>query len=346
MRSLLICALAAGLAFGIAPSPADAKRLGGGKSYGMQRSAPAKPAQPPAATPNTPAATPNNAAAAAAPTAGAAAAAAAPKRSWMGPIAGLAAGLGLAALLGHLGLGAEFANFLMMALLAVVAVVAIRFLMRRFAGGNTASSNGRGLAYAGAGAGVGGDAGSAPSGGNNGRIDSPLSSLKTATAGALPGSAAASWGANASAAPQGDSAPVPGVTSTAMAASPVVLPAGFDTAAFERIAKAIFIRMQAANDTGDLNDLRNFTTPELFAELRLDLQERGPSAQHTDVVSVDAKVLECVEEPEHQVVSVNFQGLLREEAGTEAQPFDEVWHLVKPVDGSRPWAIAGVQQRV
>jgi len=27
-----------------------------------------------------------------------------------------------------------------------------------------------------------------------------------------------------------------------------------------------------------------------------------------------------------------------------AAPFDEVWHLVKPVDGSREWAIAGIQQ--
>ena len=54
--------------------------------------------------------------------------------------------------------------------------------------------------------------------------------------------------------------------------SAVSLPAGFDAPAFERIAKMIFIRMQAANDTGDLNDLRSFTTPEMFASIKLDLQ--------------------------------------------------------------------------
>ena len=110
--------LAAGLAFTLAPMESEAKRLGGGKSTGMQRSTPDKPAQ---STPATPAA-PTAAAAPAA--AGTGAAAAAPKRNWMGPIAGLAAGLGLAALFSHLGMGEGLANFVMLALLAVVAFVA------------------------------------------------------------------------------------------------------------------------------------------------------------------------------------------------------------------------------
>ena len=103
----------------------------------MQRAAPDKPAQSAPATPANPAANPNapgapaNAAAPA--NAGAAGPAAAPKRSWLGPVAGLAAGLGLAALFSHLGMGDEFANIVMLALLAMVAFVAIRWLMRRFA---------------------------------------------------------------------------------------------------------------------------------------------------------------------------------------------------------------------
>ena len=131
-----------------------------------------------------------------------------------------------------------------------------------------------------------------------------------------------------------------------MAPLPVLhaLPAGFDTTGFERIAKMIFIRMQAANDAADLNDLRNFTTPEMFAAVKLDLQERGASPNQTDVVKIDAQVLESVEEASRQIVSVRFHGLIREEIGGVAQPFDEVWHLVKPTDGSREWAIAGIQQ--
>ncbi len=145
-------AMSIGLAFTMAPIDAEAKRLGGGKSSGMQRSAPDKPAQSTPATPNN-AATP-----AAAPATAGAAAAAAPKRSWMGPIAGLAAGLGLAALFSHLGMGEGLANFVMMALLAVAAFFVIRLLMRRFAGGGTQRPS---MAMAGAGAGAGVAAGAA-----------------------------------------------------------------------------------------------------------------------------------------------------------------------------------------
>jgi len=118
MKTWLMALLVTGLAGALVPTDADAKRLGAGRPAGMQRAAPDKPVQP-AQTPATPAATPNNAAAPAAATA--------PTRSWMGPIAGLAAGLGLAALFSHLGLGEELANFVMLMLLAVAAVVAIRW---------------------------------------------------------------------------------------------------------------------------------------------------------------------------------------------------------------------------
>jgi len=122
-----------------------------------------------------------------------------------------------------------------------------------------------------------------------------------------------------------------------------VLPADFDAAAFARIAKTIFIRLQAANDAADLNDLRAFTTPELFASLRLDLQERGVAPQRTDVVTLNAELLDFAQEAERQIVSVRFHGLIREEADGGSEPFDEVWHMVRPNDDSRSWAIAGIQ---
>jgi len=122
------------------------------------------------------------------------------------------------------------------------------------------------------------------------------------------------------------------------------VPEGFDVAGFERIAKMIFIRMQAANDVGDLNDLRQFTTPELFAAVRLDLQERGQAAQRTDVVQLQAEVVDIARENNQQIVSVRYHGLIREEIDGAAAPFDEIWHLVKPDDGSREWAIAGIMQ--
>ncbi len=331
-KTWLIAVLVAGVAFVLAPSVSEAKRLGGAKSSGMQRSAPDKPVQQ--ATPATPAAP----AAAAVPTAGAATAAAAPKRNWMGPIAGLAAGLGLAALFSHLGMGEGLANFVMIALLAVAAFFVIRLLMRRFGGGSAQNS---GLAMAGAGAG--------------GRASGPVAvAPPTRFVDERPGMqqpVEAPMQRDALAPVIGsDLKPpisVPGLTPAAEVAAPAVLslPAGFDTEAFERLAKMIFIRLQAANDTADLNDLRNFTTPELFASLRLDLQDRGDAKQHTDVVKVDAQLIDFADEAERQIVSVRFTGQMIEEAGAAASPFDEVWHLVKPTDDSRNWAIAGIQQR-
>jgi predicted lipid-binding transport protein (Tim44 family) len=122
------------------------------------------------------------------------------------------------------------------------------------------------------------------------------------------------------------------------------LPAGFDAPAFERIAKLIFIRMQAANDAGNLDDLRQFATPEMFATFKLELQDRQGAKQETDVVQLHAQVLEFVQEGDQQIVSVRFHGLIREVKDEPTTSFDEVWHLVKPVDDSRQWAIAGIAQ--
>jgi predicted lipid-binding transport protein (Tim44 family) len=122
------------------------------------------------------------------------------------------------------------------------------------------------------------------------------------------------------------------------------VPAAFDSEGFARIAKMIFIRLQAANDAKNLDDLRQFTTPEMFAALKMDLLERGDEAQETEVKKVDAQVLDVGSDGGQQIVSVRFTGDLVEERGGPVVAFDEVWHLVKPEDDSRSWAIAGIEQ--
>jgi predicted lipid-binding transport protein (Tim44 family) len=122
------------------------------------------------------------------------------------------------------------------------------------------------------------------------------------------------------------------------------VPAGFDAEGFARQAKLNFICLQAANDSGNLDDLREFTTPEVFAELKMQLAERGNAEQRTDVVELNAEVVEVAEEAGRYVVSVRFNGLLREEAGGPPSHFDEIWHLTKPVAGGSGWVVAGIQQ--
>ncbi|MEY4907684.1 MAG: hypothetical protein RL260_1402 [Pseudomonadota bacterium] len=293
-----VCVLA--LCTALAPALSEAKRLGGGGSSGMQRSLPAKSTP----TQNAPAQAPQQAAPTA-PLAGAAATgvAAAKKRSWMGPLAGLAAGLGIAALMSHFGMGEAFGNMLMVALLVMAAFAAFAWFKRRSAVG------GQRPAMAGA-------APLAP--------DTPTQ--RSAHSVSWPGGAAA------------------GLATADAAPAAVSLPADFDRPGFERIARMVFIRMQAANDRSDLNDLREFTTTEMFASLRTDLQDRGSRTQETDVVEVRAEILDFDRETQRDLVSVRYTGLIREEAGAQAAPFDEVWHLVQPSDRSRNWAIAGIQQ--
>ena len=289
---------------------AEAKRLGGGKSSGMQRQS---VTAPPANTPGAPtqAAPAAGAAAAAAP-----AAAAATKRSWMGPLAGIAAGLGIAALASHFGFGEALANILTIALLAMAVLLVIGFVMRK-----RAAAQGGALAGAGA---------AGP--GNVFRQPEPaLYRTANETAPAQGGSLIGSRLAGS-----GGAGLATGAVGT--------IPAGFDTAAFERSARDQFMALQAANDAGDLARLRDYLTPEMFEVVREEVAERGSAVQKTEVFGLQAQVLNVAEEADQYVVSVRFSGSVRTEAGATPEDLDEVWHLTKPRTGFGGWVVAGIQQ--
>lgn len=256
---------------------AEAKRLGGGSSFGKQRSmAPQQAQKAPAATP--------------APTQNATPAKQGNK--WLGPLAGIAAGLGLAALFSHLGLG-EGMGMLLMIVLAVVAVMFLVSMLRK--------KQQPAMQYAGAGA---------PYGGAQQPVSQPLSS----------GSAAAP------------------------AQSARNIPADFPVDSFLRSAKTSFIRLQAANDRKDLNDIREYTTPEMYAEISMQLQERDDTPQKTDVMSIHADLLEVANEGDYAIASVRFTGQLRENNGTP-EGIDEIWHVQKNLrDDKSVWLLAGIQQ--
>jgi predicted lipid-binding transport protein (Tim44 family) len=128
--------------------------------------------------------------------------------------------------------------------------------------------------------------------------------------------------------------------STAATATRTSIPAGFDASSFLRAAKMNFLKLQAANDNGQLEDIREFTTDELFAELQKDAGEK----QQTDVAGLEADLLEFVTEGDRHWASVRFTGMVREAPRAQAEAFTEVWNLVKPADGSTGWLLAGIQQ--
>jgi predicted lipid-binding transport protein (Tim44 family) len=252
---------------------ADARRLGGGRSVGAQRSITA----PPASTPAKPAQQ-------AAPQQQNGQSAAQPSR-W-GTLGGILGGLALGGLLGYLFGGNGLLGLLVLAALAIGAVALIRSLARR--------RSSQPVLLAGLG---------------NETVPAPPPSQPVA--GALPNTAPA-------------------------------VPAGFDSAGFLRAAKTNFIKLQVANDSGRLDEIREFTTREMFDELRADAA--SAAAQQTDVVALNADLLELATERDKHWASVRFSGMVRETPGTEPVGFEEVWNLVKPTDGSSGWLLAGIQQ--
>ena len=122
------------------------------------------------------------------------------------------------------------------------------------------------------------------------------------------------------------------------------IPADFDVAGFLRGAKLNYMRLQIANDQGNLEELREFTSDELFEEFKKDLLARGNAKQQTDVLALNADLLEVVTEGDKHWASVRFSGSVRETPGEAPVGFEEVWNLAKPVSGSQGWQLAGIQQ--
>lgn len=308
MRKAFLAFVAAVFTVGaLASFDAEARRLGGAKSSGMQRqNTTAPPANAPGNAPGAPAQSAAPAAGTAAAAAPAAAAATA-KRSWMGPVAGLAAGLGIAALASHFGFGEALANMLTMALIAMAVLFVIGFILRKRA---QSAAGGMAPAYGGA------------AGGN------PMQRPTLRQSSSLIGSGLA-----------GGAGAVGGVATPSSS-----LPADFDAPAFERNAKQQFMALQSANDAGDFDRLRDCLTPEMLEIAREDVIARNGAPQTTEVFGLSAQVLDVTTEAGRYIVSVRFTGSVRTEAGAVPDALDEVWHLTKPREGMGGWLVAGIQQ--
>ena len=121
------------------------------------------------------------------------------------------------------------------------------------------------------------------------------------------------------------------------------VPAGFDSAGFLRGAKMNFVKLQLANDRAALDELREFTTGEVFEALQADVAARA-GRQETEITSLEAELLELATEGDRFWASVRFSGMERETPGSAPGAFEEIWNLVKPADGSTGWLLAGIQQ--
>jgi len=288
MKTLFVTVIAALVAAAtLLPDSAEARRFGGGKSFGKQytvpRSAPSRQSAPPSSRPQ---AAPGQRA----PQSGAS--------RWLGPLAGLAAGGLLASLFfGDAFQGFQIMDFLIIAALIFGAVMLFRMLRSR-APTPAGATAGAGHGY---------------------RPHSPIGGIGASTH-------ADQSAANPAAA--ADAAPV-----------------WFDEAGFVEGAKTHFIRLQAAWDRSDFRDIREYTTPQLFAEIKRERESLGDAPNYTEVVTLNAELLSVQRDADQVVASVRFSGLIREDEKAAATPLDEVWHVAHDwasADGD--WLISGIQQ--
>jgi predicted lipid-binding transport protein (Tim44 family) len=338
-KKLMTLMLAGVMALGSLNAEA-ARRMGGGKSLGQQSNQVTKRD----AAPQTPAAPAQNAAPTNAAKPAAAPAAAAPKKPWGAMLGGLAAGLGLAWLASSLGMGEAFGNILMALLIGVAVLAVIGMIMRARRGGASQMGGNSGLAYQGAGASaenpatykqyspqnVGNDASARPWEGQNTRFDSSATSQST---GSMIGSGIGS-GLNAS-------------TNDSLSGSQTWgIPAGFDVDSFVTAAKRNFVTLQDAWDRSDISALRSMMTDAMVVEIRNQLSEREAQfpgqPNKTEVVMLDAQLLGIEEQADAYLASVEFNGMIREDAASGPSPFREVWNMSKSKQGGG-WLVAGVQ---
>lgn len=120
---------------------------------------------------------------------------------------------------------------------------------------------------------------------------------------------------------------------------------GFDEATFLRQAKTVFIRLQTAYDNKNLTDIREFTAPQVFAEVQMQLQERGDQKNQTDVITIDATLVDLDLQSSQMTASVRFTGLIREEQDATPENVNEIWHFTKDTF-SQNWLVAGIQQNI
>lgn len=273
---------------------AEARRIGGGSSAGRQSSNVMQQRQ---------AVAPPAAAATAGATAAATGAKAAGSR-WLGPIAGIAAGLGIAALLSHFGLGGALADILTIALIAGLAFFVIRFIMSRLSGQSRMATQA---------------AGGAPNNFNRESYQQQAMARQSNE--------------------QIGSGEQPSTLDTAVGSW--FIPANFDQTAFLNESKKQFVAIQKIWDQGDIAALSNVLTEDMLAEFSDQLSHRQ-STNTTEVVILNADLLGIEKMSDGYLASVQFSGMIREDTNTEAKGFEEVWNLYKGQSGG--WLLAGIQQ--
>lgn len=124
----------------------------------------------------------------------------------------------------------------------------------------------------------------------------------------------------------------------------IVVPEGFDAQAFLSGAKTAYRNLQKAWDERDLAEIRSLSTDKVFAEIQ-DQLKASHEDNHTDILKLEAELLEVREIGSELEAVVLFDAVMREDVNGQADQIREVWHFVKPKVSIQPkWFLDGIQQ--
>ena len=116
---------------------------------------------------------------------------------------------------------------------------------------------------------------------------------------------------------------------------------GSSTEAFLRFARQRFNHVQAMNSASNIEEIRRYFTPAMFADIQQDIRTNDDVAEFSQLT---ATVVGQAQESGEDIVSVRFSGQVSEQLGSAPMPFSEVWHFSKPSGSHSDWLIAGIQQ--
>lgn len=270
MRNILVLFFISLFTFGLVVNDAAAKRFGGGKSFGVQRSQ---------SSLSKPAHTQNSAMPQSSPTS-----------KWGGMLGGALGGLLIGGLLTSLLMGnGVTSGILTWLLIGGVVFLVVSILRRRMQPGFQSAGNNQ-----------------------FNQSQSPFSQF-TQTA-----------------------------TNSSASYTNTDTPPGFDSDEFLREAKVMFNRLQAAYDQKNLQDINQFTAPEVFGEIKMQMDEIGASLNKTEVISLEAELLDVSRQVNTFIASVRFTGNIKENDEPMA-PLNEIWHFRK-FDPNSNWVVGGIQQ--
>ncbi|VAW48918.1 hypothetical protein MNBD_GAMMA04-445, partial [hydrothermal vent metagenome] len=289
---------------------ADAKRFGGGKSFGYSKSVPSKSFDKSKKAPQ------------AAPKAAPAAAGAKSRSGMMGVLGGLAAGGLLAAM--FMGDGFEGLQIMDILLFALLAFVLFK-LFRHFTG-RSRTDNAPQPAYQANHEAVNDQ----PAQPQNEQIVSRETHHSEQES--HPKSGESIFGSNL------------GGAVSEKAEHVNEAPTWFNAEPFVEGAKGHFVTLQKAWDSADLSEVESYCSPELFEAIKQEMKGMQAGDNHTVVDTLDAEIADMSIDGDYFIVSIRFTGFIKEAASEDAHAFNEIWHIRRLANDEGTWQVSGIQQ--